>query len=245
MTFAGEPEIIHRDPFLLAVNKPAGLMVHRSRVASREKRFALQMVRDRIGQPVFPVHRLDRPTQGVLLFALSAGTAKKTAALFRSDAVAKRYIAVVRGYTEAAGTVDHPLALVRDRRITKRNPEAGKRLPAVTEYRRLATVELPYRVDKYPTTRYSLVELRPATGRRHQLRRHMKHIAHPVIGDRIYGKGSHNRFFREHLGYGGLLLAAVGMRFTHPETGETVTLSADVSRPFRLLLDRLGWRGIG
>ena len=232
-------KILYRDPFFVAVNKPAGLLVHRSRLAGREKRFALQMVRDRIGRRVYPVHRLDRPTQGVLLFALSPETANKTARMFREGRVKKRYIALVRGHTRERGAIDHPLGKPKD----KRDPGSGNRTtsPAVTAYRRLATVELPFAVDKYPTSRYCLVELRPETGRRHQLRRHMKHISHPIIGDRIYGKGAHNRFFEERFGCPGLLLTAVELAFRHPETGEAVTLSAGVNRRFGALLNRLGW----
>jgi len=113
--------------------------------------------------------------------------------------------------------------------------------PAVTHYRRLATVELPFAVDRYATARYALVELRPLTGRRHQLRRHLKHIAHPIVGDATHGKGRHNRFVAEQFGCGRLLLACVELAFRHPTSGEMLTLRAGVGDDFGALAARLGW----
>jgi tRNA pseudouridine65 synthase len=153
--------------------------------------------------------------------------------------VAKTYLAVVRGHPPEAGEIDHPLRRRRD------ETEGGAGSPdareAKTRYRRLATIELPHRVDRYPTSRYALVELHPLTGRSHQLRRHLAHIAHPVIGDSTFGSGRHNRLFQTLLGCRRLLLACVELRLAHPATGASLTLTAPVSGEFGHLLRQLGW----
>jgi tRNA pseudouridine65 synthase len=240
MTNSRELEILYQDDHFVAINKPSGLLVHRSPVASREKIFALQMVRDQIGQRLFPVHRLDRPTSGVLLLALSPETANLTAQLFQAGQIQKKYIAVVRGYIPKHGTVDHPVKEIKDRYIKRRARQKDepnikpdiKIYPAVTDFKQLAKIELPFAVDKYPTSRYSLVELIPKTGRRHQLRRHMKHLSHPIIGDTRYGKDIHNKFFLNQFHCKRLLLAAVEMKFIHPMTGTDVVITAAPDRKF-------------
>jgi tRNA pseudouridine65 synthase len=236
-------ELLYRDDTLVAVNKPAGLQVHRSRGSevTAAGRYLLQRLRDQLGRWVFPLHRLDRPTSGVILFALDGDTARRVAAQFRRGEVEKHYLAVVRGYAPDAGRIDHPL-----KRLTSRGrgrPAAGVPQTAVTDYRCLAKVELPFAVAPYPTSRYSLVGLAPKTGRRHQLRRHLKHIAHPIIGDTCYGKGAHNHLFRERLGIRGLLLTAVGLGLDHPLTGARILIEAPLPGRFRALLKRLGWDG--
>ncbi|MEW5771152.1 MAG: pseudouridine synthase [Pseudomonadota bacterium] len=231
--------VIYRDDWLIAVHKPAGLLVHRSDLDRHETRFALQILRDQIGRPVWPVHRLDKGTSGVLLFALDREVGRAMSALFEAGAVEKRYLAVVRGHPPEAGEIDHPLARMADEHAGIAAGQAPQ--PAITRYRRLATTDLPYRVDRYPSSRYALVELQPLTGRWHQLRRHLKHLAHPIIGDATHGKGRHNRLFQELFGCRRLLLASVGLRFTHPVTGATVNLLAAPSPDFAAVLDALGW----
>lgn len=233
-----ELEIIHKDPWFVGINKPSGLLVHRSALDSRERRFALQMLRDQLGEQVYPLHRLDKPTSGVLLFGLTPEAAAKGAALFEGRELKKRYLALVRGYIEESGVVDHPLKPVKDKLL--KNSEGGLPLQALTRYGCLGKVELPIAVDKFPTSRYSLVELMPETGRRHQLRRHMKHLGHPIVGDTTYGKRSHNHFFRDHYGCGRLLLAAVELSFVHPFTGEPLSLTARPGECFEGILGRLG-----
>lgn len=232
-------EILHRDDALVAVDKPAGLQVHRSEETSGSGAYLLQRLRDQIGQRVYPLHRLDRPTSGVMLFALDTETARRVAEQFRRGAVEKQYIAVVRGHAPAAGSIDHPLRRLpprgRDRTPVRRTQTA------MTHYQCLAKVELPFAVDPYPTSRYALVFLVPRTGRRHQLRRHMKHIAHPIIGDTCYGKGAHNRLFRERLGIRGLLLTAVRLGLVHPSTGEPIIIAAPLPARFKTLFRRVGW----
>jgi tRNA pseudouridine65 synthase len=231
--------ILYRDEQLIAIDKPAGLLVHRSDIDRHETRFAVQLLRDQIGRRVQPVHRLDKGTSGVLLFAFDADTARDMSRQFEANEVHKTYLAVVRGWPPQAGVIDHALA--------RRYDDYGRALPtaaaqpALTRYRRLATVELPYEVEGYPSSRYALVELQPLTGRRHQLRRHMAHIAHPIIGDATYGRGRHNRFFQQQFGCRRLLLACVEMRFRHPARGEELAVRAPLGDCFAELLARFGW----
>lgn len=222
---------IYRDPWLLAVHKPAGLLVHRSPIDKHETEFALQYARAlNGGEHVYPVHRLDRPTSGVLLFARNPDTARTVGQAMMAGEVSKTYLAVVRGWTPESGTIDHPLKdEPEDRRL--RGTEQPVR-EALTHYRRLATTEIPVEIERYPTSRYSLVELYPKTGRKHQLRRHMKHINHPIIGDANHGRGRHNRYFAERFGQGRLMLAATELVLTHPVTGEELVLKAPPEQSF-------------
>lgn len=237
-----ELEILFKDDHFVAVNKPAGLLVHPSPIDRREKNFAVRILRDQIGQMVYPVHRLDRPTSGVLLFALNPEISKKTALLFQTGQVWKKYIAVVRGYVPEQGTIDHPLKEVKDRYVRRRNDLTEKTYPAVTDFKRLAAVEIPFAVDKYPTSRYSLAALFPKTGRRHQLRRHMTHISHPIIGDTRYGKDVHNKFFITQFHCKSLLLAALELAFIHPETGADMLLTATPNPDFDLIIKEFNWQ---
>lgn len=236
-----EIEILYWDDQLVAVNKPAGLLVHRSPLDPYEERCALQMLRDRVGRHVYPVHRLDKATSGVLLFALTSRTARLLADDFAARRVTKRYLAVVRGMTDGEGMIAHPLADEPARYPALSRQGRGAK-EAVTSYRRLADAELPFPVGRYPTSRYSLVAAFPETGRRRQLRRHFKHIFHPIIGDTTYGEGRHNRLFREEFGCDRLLLHAYDLSFSHPVTGEPVSLSAQLDAAYSGLIDRLGWR---
>lgn len=233
--------VIFRDASLIAIHKPAGLLVHRSALDRHETRFALQMLRDQIGRPVFPVHRLDKGTSGVLLFALDREVGRSLNSQFERGEVAKSYLAVVRGYPPESGEIDHALARMADEHAGINVDPAAAAQPARTRYRRLATVELPYRVDRYPSSRYALLELEPLTGRWHQLRRHMKHVAHPIIGDATHGKGRHNRLFEQLFGCRRLLLAATELRLTHPVSGRALRLQAGLAEDFAALLRQLGW----
>ncbi len=228
--------ILYRDDYMVAVHKPAGLLVHRSPIDRHETRFALQMVRDQIGQWVYPVHRLDKPTSGVLLFALSAEIAGLLGKAFAEERIKKDYLAVVRGWPPLEGLIDHPIRDDPDPLAKGNRPELA--LPARTYYRRLATVELPVAIDRYPHSRYALLHVMPQTGRRHQIRKHLKHIAHPIIGDAKHGKGIHNRFFAEQLHCSRLLLACTALSLEHPVTGELLKLEASLEGDFaRLLTD--------
>lgn len=233
--------ILYRDSHLLAIHKPAGLLVHRSNLDRQEVRFAVQLVRDQIGQRVHPVHRLDKGTSGVLLFALDARTAGLLGAAFQQQQVRKTYIAVVRGYPPAEGLIDHPLSRETDRTDFPAAGDGPAARAAQTRFRRLATCELPHRVDRYPTSRYALLELQPLTGRAHQLRRHLKHIAHPIVGDSTYGKGAHNRLFHELFGTQRLLLACVELGLVHPVTGMRLTITAPLAEDLAAAVRALGW----
>lgn len=227
----GPLPLLYQDADYVAVHKPPGLLVHRSWI-SQDEAFLLQRLRNQIGQRVYPVHRLDRATSGVIFFGLSSGAARRLQKVFESGQAAKTYRAVVRGWLEAPVLVDHDLD---DRESGK-----GSR-PARTRLAPLATVEIDAAVDRYATARYALVEAEPITGRRHQIRRHLKHVDHPVIGDTTWGKGTHNRFFRERFGVHRLLLVSWETRFPHPLSGTPVRVRAASDPEWDRLMDALGW----
>jgi tRNA pseudouridine65 synthase len=221
--------ILYRDDSLVAVGKPSGIAVHRG--WSRERIVAMTVVRDLLGRAVFPVHRLDRATSGALVLALAPGTARRLQEQWMAGRVRKRYLALVRGIPPAEGVIDHPVP---------RSPH-GPRVPAVTEFRRLATFE-----------RYALLEVVPRTGRLHQIRRHLKHLSHPLIGDVRYGKGEHNRLFRTRFGLHRLALHALEIAFDHPSGGHPLRIFApvpeDLAGPLRAMgmdwIDRMDWMAV-
>lgn len=234
-----ELEILHLDESLVVINKPSGLLVHRSEIDRHETRFALQLLRDQLGQRVYPVHRLDKPTSGVLAFALSPEMASLTTDLWRQRTVEKRYLAIVRGWMPEFVHLDKPMAPPVDKYA--KHEKVREEQEAITDFRRLAQVELPVFIDKYPQSRYSLVECTPHTGRKHQIRRHLKHLAHPIIGDARYGKGRHSRYFRDELQAPRLLLHAASLSVLHPVSGEALTFHAPLDAIWRNLLQRFGW----
>ena len=233
--------ILYHDEHLVVIDKPPNLLVHRSEIDRHETRFAIQILRDQIGQRVWPAHRLDRGTSGILLFGLNPKIASSLGRQFETGTVKKSYLAVVRGYPPAEGRIDHPLSRQRDPYEFRGERSSLEPQPALTHFRKLAEIELPVAVDRYPCSRYALLELNPVTGRRHQLRRHMKHIAHPIIGDATYGKGRHNRYFAEQFGCHRLLLACIELGFNHPVSGEQLQIKAPVSGEFAATLARFGW----
>ncbi|MES0488751.1 MAG: pseudouridine synthase [Leptospirales bacterium] len=228
--------ILYRDEHLVAIHKPAGLLVHRSSIDASETEYAVQRLRDQIRQRVYPLHRLDKPTSGVLLFALHPEAVRVFSSLFETRKMDKTYIGVVRGHTESMGTIDYPLT-------DELNPDNGARA-AITRYTLLHKVELEYPVGKYNTARYSVVAIHPETGRRHQIRRHFKHIFHPLIGDTTHGDGKHNRFFQETLHSHRLLLAATELGLVHPYTGKKLVISAPIETSFTQILHKLGWNNV-
>lgn len=220
---SGQPDqplrILWRDGDWLAIHKPAGWLVHRTGLDAGETRFIVQTLRDQLGQHVHPVHRLDKGTSGVLLMALSADAARALATQFEQRQVDKRYLAFVRGWPAGDAVVDHAL------RPDDAPPDAEPQ-PALTRFRTLATLLLDVPVDRYPQTRAALVEARPETGRRHQIRRHLKHLSHPIIGDTTHGKGSHNRWWATHLGVQRMWLHAASLTLSHPGTGRPLTIAS-------------------
>ncbi|WP_346799333.1 pseudouridine synthase [Halomonas sp. Bachu 37] len=231
--------ILYQDEHLVVVHKPSGLLVHRSALARGETDFLLQRLRNQIGKRVYPVHRLDRPTSGVMVFGLSSNVAARLSEAFSERQVEKRYLAVVRGNAPEQERLDYPL---REEDGTRPKAEMPA-MRAITDIRRIDNVELPVRVDRYPQARYSLVEARPLTGRRHQIRRHLSRRGYPIIGDAKHGKSVHNRFFAEQLQAPRLLLAATYLAFDHPVSGLRVQLSCALDETLTRLFDHLGWVG--
>ena len=177
-------DVLFADDRLAVVNKPAGLMVHDSALARGETDFAADRLREQFGKPVFLVHRLDRATSGCLLLAFDRDTASALGKSLMSQAFRKDYLAVCRGWPEPeAGVIDHPL---------DGGPGKPQKKPAITTYRRLATAELDIPSAQHPTSRYALLRCSPQTGRFRQIRRHLKHIHHHMIGDSSHGDGRHN-----------------------------------------------------
>ncbi len=206
--------LLHADADLVAIDKPAGLLVHRSALDAHETRSAADLLRAQLGEPVWMLHRLDKATSGVLAFARSAPVAAALGKAFESGAVRKRYLALVRGWPPAEGEIDQ--ALARDPEL----PSTGQvRLAALTRYRRLACFEWPFPDGPHPTSRYALMEVEPLSGRRHQIRRHFKHIAHPLVGDTTHGKGAHNRAVAAWLGMARLWLHASRLELPGPDGG--------------------------
>lgn len=233
-------DIVYRDQYVIAIHKPAGLLVHKSPIDKRETRYAMKLLRDQIGQWVYPAHRLDKPTSGLLLFALDPETAKQLGTQFEHRLVSKRYQALVRGYTPEQGEIDHALSEIAAFKDQQAKADLKEAKEAQTHYQRLAQFELPVNDGRFPTSRYSLLELRPITGRKHQIRRHLKHISHPIIGDVKYGKGPHNRLFREQYQCERLMLACTELKFEHPSTGDTLCLQASPETSFSHTIAQLG-----
>ncbi|ALM53692.1 pseudouridine synthase [Halomonas huangheensis] len=229
--------ILYQDDHLVAVHKPAGMLVHRSPLATDASEFLVQRLRDQIGQRVYPVHRLDRPTSGIILFALSSNIASRLSQSFSEHQIDKRYLAVVRGVGPVEQCINRPLREEDGIRPKAEMPA----MDAVTEVRRLDSVELPVQVDRYPQTRYSLMAVHPLSGRRHQIRRHLSGIGYPIIGDAKHGKGNHNRFFRDRLDCGRLLLSATSLRFEHPVLRTSLTLICPLDACMTQLFARFGW----
>jgi len=223
--------VLYQDEDYVAVDKPAGLLVHRTPLEKRSTEFALQILRDQIGRQVFPCHRLDRPTSGILLFALNPHALRFAQSQFAEKKTLKEYRAVVRGWTNEAGRIDYDL---------RSEEQPGKTHSAQTEYLCLSRTELNLPVGRYPTARFSFLRLRPTTGRKHQLRRHLAHIRHPIVGDTRHGDGTQNRFLREHFGAHRLLLRATRLQINRPGTTDPLTLHAPPEPEFDTLLEALG-----
>ncbi|MGE0321819.1 MAG: pseudouridine synthase [Polyangiaceae bacterium] len=222
-------KVLAEDDQLVVIDKPSGLLVHPG--WAKEKPTALHLVRDRVGCHVYPAHRLDRATSGVLVFAKSPESASTLGKAFAEGHVRKRYLALVRGEPDDQ-LIDHPLPRGEDK--------AGPRVAARTYIRRLDSVTLTVVLRGHPV-RYSLVEALPETGRLHQIRRHLKHAGHPILGDVRYGKGDHNRLCREVFGLHRLALHAADLWLPHPRTREATHFSAELPRDLRGPLAEMGF----
>ncbi|WP_104384723.1 pseudouridine synthase [Sphingobacterium sp. HMA12] len=226
-------EILYEDESIVAINKPHGLLVHRSSIARDTSEFALQILRDQLGKTVYPAHRLDRKTAGVLLFSLNKETDQYLQKSFQEHQIDKKYLAVLRGFAPEEGLIDYPL-----------KKENGTIQEAQTSFRLLAKSELDIPFGKFPTSRYSLVEANPLTGRMHQLRRHFAHIFYPIIGDRPHGCNKQNKFWKENYEMDTMLLHASELSFKHPLSGETVHIKAAIQSDFQKVLGILNIHGL-
>jgi len=214
-------EIIYQDESLISINKPHGLLVHRSVYANDANEFAVQNLRDQIGQKVYPCHRLDRKTSGVLLFALDVETNRLMQQQFAQNKVHKKYMAIVRGYTADEGIVDYPLT-----------NDQGKTQEAITNYKTISRAEIDIPSGKFNTSRYSLVEVYPQSGRMHQIRKHFSHIIHPIIGDRPHGCNKQNKLFKEEFGMSTMMLHALEISFIHPLYETEIQIEASLQSEF-------------
>ncbi len=211
-----ENDILFRDESLIAINKPCGLQVHRTSISEEEDEFALQQTRDLIGTRVYPVHRLDKPTSGVLIFALSPDIASAIQRMFVERKIKKIYTALVRGwFSEEPIHLNYPV-----------KSSTGNLQDAETYFHLQEKFVFPFPVRPYATARYSVIEAIPATGRWHQIRQHLAHLRHYIINDRVHGDGHHNRLFTERLGIPNLFLHAGKLEFDHPVTGNRILLEA-------------------
>ncbi|MBB6271145.1 tRNA pseudouridine65 synthase [Pedobacter cryoconitis] len=223
-------EIVYQDDHLIAINKPHGLLVHRSSIATDAKEFALQLLRDQVNRRVSPVHRLDRKTGGLLLFAFEKDVEIAMHQQFQNSEVQKKYLAIVRGYAPDSEEIDYPLA-----------KENGTMQDAFTAFVTLKRAELDIAFGKHPTSRYSMVEATPTTGRMHQLRKHFAHIFYPIIGDRKHGCNKQNKFFKEQWEMTTMLLHASELLFKHPVTKEDIHLKAPVHEEFKRVMELMSW----
>ena len=223
-------DILYRDDDLVAIQKPSGWFVHQTDL-DRYAKACMPVLRDQLGQWVYPVHRLDRGTSGVVLFALSSDVARELGRAFTSREISKTYLALVRGYLTEGGHVDHAYC----------PPDRETPVDALTDFQCLGTVELPHAVGRYDTARYSLMKAMPITGRQHQIRRHCAHLRHPVIGDVRYGDRHHNQFFRKQFNLQRLLLMAVSLDFDHPTSGKRIEIHAPIPSAIQKIFQQFGW----
>ncbi len=226
-----ELQTLYLDDGLAIVDKPAGLMVHDSALARGETDFAADRLREQFGKPVFLIHRLDRATSGCLLLAFNREMAGALGKTLMSGEVRKHYLAVCRGWPEEQFSIDHPL---------DGGPGKPLKKPAITHFQRLATGELPMPSPGFETSRYALLRCEPQTGRFRQIRRHLKHCFHHMIGDTSHGDGRHNRNFRMR-GVHRMLLHASSLSFLHPHSGERVNASAPLDAQWLKAYGLFGW----
>lgn len=223
-------EIVYQDEHLIAINKPHGLLVHRSKIANDATEFALQILRDQVGRQVSPVHRIDRKTSGILLFAFEKEVEIAMQKQFQESLVQKKYLAILRGYAPEQMDIDYPLA-----------KENGTLQEAFTAFKTLQRAEIEVAFGKHPTSRYSLVEAMPTTGRMHQLRKHFAHIFHPIIGDRKHGCNKQNRFFKEEFDMTTMLLHASWLKFKHPVTQLDIEITATPHSEFNRVMQMMNF----
>jgi tRNA pseudouridine65 synthase len=213
-----EIPILYQDENFIAVNKPSGYVVHPSAWVGRDELpSVMQLLRNAIGQKVYPAHRLDRQTSGVLWFSTNPDADKAIKSLFENRAVSKCYHGIVRGFTEDSFTIDKPL----------KKELIGNEQKAITHFKCLAKVELPIAIGRYPSSRFSFLQIDAETGRMHQIRRHLSHYRHPLLGDKKYGDNKYNAFIRDQFGVDHLVLHCYSTKFAHPFTQKAVEVSVN------------------
>lgn len=238
----GPIQILYEDLNYVAIHKKAGLLVHPSKLDSHEKITAVQLLRQQLQKQIFPVHRLDKPTSGVMIFALNANAAEQLAVQFRENRVQKKYVALVRGHLKQEQLLDYPLKEELDAIADKNSSRQRPAQQAQTLLQPIEQIEIPFMVDRYPTTRYSLVYAIPKTGRKHQIRRHLRHLNHPIIGDVAHGCGEHNKYFESRFQKRRLYLSCLQMTFFHFELNRTIMIKSEICPDFKKAIQDLGFK---
>lgn len=233
-------EILHIDDDLVVVNKPSGLLVHRTDLAKGEQDAVVQRLNAQLGRWVYPIHRLDRATSGVLVMALKDDVARHLGEQFMERSTDKNYLAIVRGHTSHEGVIDYPLAKLNEEKGRARFKIEGTEKEAISHFKTLESFQIPVPVSRYEQMRLSLVSVKPEQGRTHQIRRHFKHIFHPLLGDTRYGCRHHNQAMRDHWSQDlRLMLHAEQLTFTHPINQQRIAVSAPIPDDMTRLLDSL------
>ncbi len=232
MTIAEPLTLLHEDEHLLVVDKPAGLAVHRSRLVGADEDYLIDRLRTQVDGPLHLAHRLDRATSGVLLIGRSAEVAGDLGRQLMARTVKKVYLAIVRGWPAETGEIDYPLSGASLQ---------GEPKPALTRWRRMASVEVPIEMGRYPQQRYALLEVSPVTGRYRQIRRHFHHVSHHLLGDTSHGRGDHNRLIRQHFGVHRLFLHAWRLSIVHPASGKPLLVESRVDAQWHKLMAAFGW----
>lgn len=237
-----QPSILYEDDYLIAVDKPSGLLVHPSWISQPDEPTLMGLLKDHCRlEKLHTIHRLDRATSGIILVGKEVESSKRMQVQFQAREVKKEYECLVRGWLQdTTGSIDYPLVPKYDKFADPLASQDKEAKSAVTDYRVIGQTELDIPVGRYSTSRYSRVACFPHTGRKHQIRRHMKHLLHPIIGDTKYGEGRHNRMFREHFHLHRLVLMAKSIQFTHPITDKTLTLHAGLPSDIEELYVHLG-----
>ena len=225
--------IVYEDDFILCVSKPNNMLVHHAHhsrnVADEDS--LLQVLDQQFNAKFYPIHRLDRRTSGIILMAKETKHVAPFQKLFTENAIQKTYYGVVRGHAPETKIIDSPVK-GRDGKVHK---------DAETHLKTVHKVILEVPVKPYDTSRYSLVELQPKTGRLHQLRIHMNKISHPLIGDAKYGDKNHNVMYDENFGWNNLFLHAHTLKFTHPFLNKEFTLKAEFPKDWSDLFKKFEW----
>lgn len=240
-----ELDILFEDEYLIALNKPSGLLVHPSWIAPRGTPNLASMLKEYFaGGSPYTIHRLDRPTSGVILFGKTKEVAQAMNLQFAERQVHKTYLCMVRGYVQEQGTIDYALKEQLDKIADKHANQDKEPQSAVSHFRCLAQAEIDMPLGRYEKSRYSLVEVKPETGRKHQIRRHMKHIFHPIVGDTKHGDNKHNKALRQRFGLDRLMLMATELSFQHPQSKQILQITAPIDQQSADIFCQLGWHGL-